>query len=534
MLFIKSMLRQPLRTVLLMLLIATASFAFVLRVVERQIIVEKIHELSQYYRTIGFLQPTLENNVFGGAEILRQSPYLAFEDRRRAAAGVMRDFPNADFIGLSGDPEYDTRYTDAFFYAVVNNIVHLTDRPLIRLVLQVEEVVQGFPEHAVEGQILLMYHNADINMQIGERYFLRGVYYRHGIQVPRIGSRVNTLSMRPLCADSQIWYTRSAADIPHLAAEIEHIRRNQHAIELRSTRDMTAIPFMQPEFGIFHIIDGRKINHDDYINARPVVMIHRRFAIARGLEPGDMLTVDLSTRQYVAGSVAEKGFSEILLHGAVGDITHVLELEIVGTFHTLSITRILCQQSPGRRHIMATDTMRDNTTLFLFAYIPESILPAEITIYPWYEDNFLPQEWYSFTLSDTRDEYPFVQKYETLLTSAGYRLFIIESEADNFWRTAENILLTVNFNVVAFSVLAAAIFGLVIFIFIFQRRKEAHIMWALGCNRWKVRARLFVCFLFFALPAVFIGGLAARPLAQSFAAQAIYVPGESDYNDIYR
>jgi hypothetical protein len=544
--FIKSMLRQPWRTALIMVLVAVAAFAFVLRAEERRIISAHIHELAGYYRTVGFIiAPYGERNIFRGAELVRQSPYLAFYDIRRAAAGIMQDFPNTDMIGLS--PHNPFRETDAFFYAFIYNITP-RNGGFLDVFLRVGEVVQGFPEHALEGQaMLLRYYVPDsllelfvgripereevipytslAQMNIGGWYFLRGMYYeRRGasVIVPRPGFRLNPIIMIPVntnVGEIPIWFVAvdgdgemdfSAPGLEGLPQEIERIRYNQHTIELRTTRDMYSVPFMHPNFPLFNLREGRLLNHDDYLNANPVIAVNWLFALRRGLEVGDTIVVDIPVEHHVIGRIHGVGFAEQVLAATQGEYAGTLELEVVGTFRLLDIR------------------VRYLTTTHIVAYIPESVLPREVRLEPWYGTDFLPDEWFSFQLADTRTEYAFHQAYAPILSNMGYTLHLIPANAENFWISAESILQSVNFYFIMFSILSVSILGHVVFIFVFARRKEAYTMWALGCNRWKVRARLVICLVVFALPAAGLGAVAARPFGQQAAESTI----ESAFDDL--
>ena len=99
--FLKSALRQPLRTLVLMLLIGVAAFAFVLRAVEYMVVDEQITEISFHYRAIGALQATRDNpdrNATMVANILTESPFVRLDDRRFAVEGLLVDLKNAHIL----------------------------------------------------------------------------------------------------------------------------------------------------------------------------------------------------------------------------------------------------------------------------------------------------------------------------------------------------------------------------------------------------------------------------------------------------
>ena len=86
----KSMLRQRVRTALLLLLLTAAAFVFVMRATEYIAVTDKIGSIAEFYRSVGFLHytgghgiPMVADDVFVGAEILRSSPFVEFHDRRR-------------------------------------------------------------------------------------------------------------------------------------------------------------------------------------------------------------------------------------------------------------------------------------------------------------------------------------------------------------------------------------------------------------------------------------------------------------------
>ena len=70
------MLRQPVRTGLLVLLLAAAAFSFVLRGVEYIGISGRVSEISRFYRAIGYLNYTGDTwlgDARSGAEIVSES-----------------------------------------------------------------------------------------------------------------------------------------------------------------------------------------------------------------------------------------------------------------------------------------------------------------------------------------------------------------------------------------------------------------------------------------------------------------------------
>ena len=97
-LFLKTILRQPVRTLALVLLIAAASFAATLRTVEYIAINNHINEITAHFRSIGYLQASAiaEGDITTARAAIAASPYIDFEDVRHGSQGILLDMLNAD------------------------------------------------------------------------------------------------------------------------------------------------------------------------------------------------------------------------------------------------------------------------------------------------------------------------------------------------------------------------------------------------------------------------------------------------------
>ena len=101
--YLKSVLRQPAQSLLLLLLIGLLSAAFTTRTVEYILVQRETARLGAYYRAIGSLQSTNpeEYNYAAGANLIADSKYVALEDRRRSCSAVLHGLYNADIDGRS-------------------------------------------------------------------------------------------------------------------------------------------------------------------------------------------------------------------------------------------------------------------------------------------------------------------------------------------------------------------------------------------------------------------------------------------------
>ena len=546
------MLRQPLHSLILILLLFIATFGFALRSVEYLTVRGQIFSISDYYRSIGFLSADHEFNVdrefydvSKGADLIENSRYIEFVDRRRGAEAFLQGVLNADvdgshFLERESARELgleDLRYLqDAYFYGeLIDKIEHRGGG--WRLILTVDDVLVGYPEHVVAGQEKLQIdfnleegdESAIANMEIGERYFLRGTFSPLApshlddpfstSMMPTIGSERNVLLMLPLNPNG-LWYVRvpygemidfTIPGLEHTLEEIEFLQRHHHAVQLRTTQDMALIPFMLEDSEMGVISDGRPIDQEDYLNVNPVAVIHYQFARIRDLSVGDTIIVKIPQTHHVENMIVElqgmsldqvQTFYDVHIESVPQDVgAHEIELEIVGIYN-------LFQRSGGSI----------GTKLSTFIYIPDSILPDDVIITSDRWGNldvqaYLSPTWYSFMLRSTRDEDAFIAEVRAPLEEMGFTLTMIESGAENFWESANIILQSITFNGIVFSVVLILVLLLVTFLFLRQRRKEFAVSRMLGYSASRsVRGVLETSILFF-VP-IAIGSILAWLFAQ--------------------
>ncbi len=93
--FLKSTLRQPFRSFLLLVLFGLITFGFITKAVQFILIQRETGVLGSYYRSIGTLE-NIEDPVLGdisaGVDLISTSPYFAYGDRREIVSGVMSQF----------------------------------------------------------------------------------------------------------------------------------------------------------------------------------------------------------------------------------------------------------------------------------------------------------------------------------------------------------------------------------------------------------------------------------------------------------
>ena len=564
--FMKSILRQPVRTALLALLLAVAAFSFVMRGVEYIVINEKIDEIGGFYRPIGFLgEAGLYEfaDVRPGAEIVSGSPYVDFGDLRRTVEAVLLDVTNTNTPGNTGRMvgRHMLQPQDAFFSGTLTGIRHGGNNPYIVLTFEVDSVTLGYPEHVREGQTLDVHYFMDSDeiqsgataidgMAVGERYFLRGAYYDTWI-ARESGNPFpfnDLFVMHPLSEITYgiwgerdiprdgVWYATAPSGEPvdlfipgleSLYAETQWIEHSLGMVSLQTTVDMSYMPFMQPRKGARCVLtEGRWVNREDNELSRPVVAVHEDFAARRGLAVGDTLRIGIPPEQRadIGAGTDNDGYILIYVVGeAQAPYTHTMELEIVGTFSFTNTAGML--GGPWATTLM---------------YMPDSVLPPDVALVGYertgtkgvsggevltipYEDGYILAEWYSFVLNDPRDADAFVAENREALGELGFSIEFLPglAGAKAFWESAEAIMQTVSFNLALFSVVSALVLVLAVFLYIRQRQRDYAILRALGNPARRTNRQLISTLMLFALPAVTIGGAGGWLVALSESARAL-------------
>ena len=97
----KSVLRRPLRTMLLVLLLGAVTFGFTTRGVEYLVVTRAVDELSEYYKAIGSLSSS-DGDVTQGARLLSESDLVAINDVQRTCSGTLNGTYNNCLCGALG------------------------------------------------------------------------------------------------------------------------------------------------------------------------------------------------------------------------------------------------------------------------------------------------------------------------------------------------------------------------------------------------------------------------------------------------
>ena len=182
--FLKSTLRQPVRTVFLLLLIGVIAFAFATRAGEYLLIRQEVEEAGSYYRSIGTLEALREDvDYYAVTEYLEENDKVGVVNRMRLTSGLLPEGAyNADvdgynypfYIDTAGIPDYreggySTPETagdipffcpyDVLFYGTYTYGARMgwgEEEPYYYCNFTVDEVLIGHPEHVSQGKKIVV------------------------------------------------------------------------------------------------------------------------------------------------------------------------------------------------------------------------------------------------------------------------------------------------------------------------------------------------------------------------------------------
>ncbi len=492
-----STLRQPAHTLFLLLLVGLISFAFISRCVEYLVVNRETDRLAGYYRAIGSLE-TIETDSYDvseGVALISKSKYVAFDDYRRLCSGVLQGIYNADLDGFMSDHAYDSHRVDRSLPAYPPRGLYISDvlvygellskayvpqiaiRPdEYHLVLQVDQVVAGYPEYVQENSRIRVRWLVDDpkemaavydSLQVGKRYFLRA-YYNPTFN-KTIGRKIRWenasehLALRPL-NESGLWFLPvqqgEAVDFSDpVLAELGKLLRiteeNRHTMRVFGTRDMSAIPYMQETAREYYLAEGRWLDRQDDISGNRVCVVHRDFAEIRGLAVGDTITLKLRDLKapHLCYVVPGEDWGTWQNYE-----TYTEEFEIVGLYGVLT-------DIPGMSILYST-----------YMYVPDSCMPAGYGR----SQPGMHQYYYSFVLRSLEDEEAFLAENEEALAELGLKVTILDSGWENFRDSAASIKQSTALSAGFFTLVSVLALALTAFLYLRQRRRDFAILRSLG------------------------------------------------------
>lgn len=463
----KSVVRRPLRLILLVLLLGAVSFGFTARAVEYLVVTRAVGELSEYYQSIGYLSSS-DGDVTQGAQLLAESDLVAINDVQRFCSGTLHGIYNSDLDGKTSTKGYNVAEVLVWGELIdKKHYVPETTSTLIQeyysLRFRVVERLYGYPDYAPEDKYITVTYYPDDNDTDWNTTFdalLPNQVYGVRAYYSGEGDYTSHLLLRPAVPEGEWFLSQGDSRMDDLVEADAVQEINRHRITLNSTKDMSALPFTQEINRDGYLIEGRWLNAADNENSNPVCVILQDFAEARGLGVGDTLTITLHDEQ--------------MSYGYYPEGTAMEDIESSNITTTFTIVGIFNRTIFSEGYTSASYRS-------LTVYIPDSCMPAEYeAAVTSFQDGTIFESGYSFVLIEPDAEDEFMQQYRSQLESMGYTITMIENGWSEFSASAQPICQSARYSAVIFAIVQIMALILVSFLYRRQHCREFAIARALG------------------------------------------------------
>ena len=524
----KALFRQPVRMFLLIVLLASACFAFTSHAAEALLVAKETDVLEQYYKPIGYLTGNID--VQKGQEIVSECPYLELEDIYQYSAGILTDLENGDVDG--GALKYLTyRHTNEVIFIgrfIGSEFVKPEEEKKIdfkagyyNLCFEVSSVEAAYQDYMLEGDIIYVRSLPGVEedeviyffdqyfpieqdevfleeystLKEGNTYLLHAYYSENnlinGSGSARNGRAGDNFILQPLLPEGKgPYFYEVEGEVDYQTSElaglwdyVEFLRHNYRVMRVVGTKDMSLMPLFQEITKRHSIVEGRMLTGEDDREGRRVCVVHESFAKAKGLQIGDKLRIRLeenvSPSSYYIGYAQWEEWEKWN-----GCSYQEEELEIVGFFHDIAL---LSQSVSGYRVGM---------------YVPSSVIQEKQRHH---ELNGGGNFCYSFVLQKPEDQQRFLEEYSARIEKAGNQVTFVENNVSNFVKTAKKLRTSTVFGTVLFGVVLAAALLAVSGLYLAQRRKEYAVARALGLPAGKASWGMVTSFGWVAVPGIGIG-----------------------------
>ena len=535
------MLRQPLRTVLFAILIGTASFFLVARIIEYKLVVDETERIGEYYRSIGYFSGLttdigrniqniqsynerwwrgidfISDEMKAGAAIIRESDYFAYEIESKRIFGIMDGIKNTDIEGWDYwnssvnaeyyhiNPESDPFNNEAFIYATCTdinpNVFQYTDvsefnaflnHEYYLLTFIVDSVRVGYEEHILPGLNINVRVRAEDNapdllnqFDIGSQYFMR--VSRQGLVLYALTSTSHFTQMTP-GGENYLYLNRLSDDffvIP--VQEIEAI-------------DFSA-PNLQNISAKMEILDeNQRTLHVIAVNDMSAIPITQEVSREWYLSQGRWLSLeDNENQNHVI--VLHKDFAD--MRGlSIGDTIKMTLRDTVdkkgaligfgeGIPYSLTDWRelptientyeIVGLYSRNRQHMTLSSDTRD-------AFVPLSTIPLSYTGTPGIFNHYF----YSFVLTSTKHQEAFLRAYGDILEELGVKMHFVEHDGERFWEAVNPVIYSLSFNAILFIILYLLVIALLASAYIRQKKREIWIQRVLGVSSKRIMMQILI------------------------------------------
>ncbi|QGH35672.1 FtsX-like permease family protein [Gracilibacillus salitolerans] len=256
-------------------------------------------------------------------------------------------------------------------------------------------------------------------------------------------------------------------------------------------------PLLDIEEGKSELVDGRVFTDEEIKNGTPVAIISKKLADLNNIQVGDTFSLSNEIYEY-----SESGEEEII-------DSRDVPLEVIGIFEPKTVNN----DAENQEEFDYMDMDFQNTI-----YVANQLVSQEMEFavgdMPEYEDYYVP----SFVLNEPKDAEAFEEEVSPLLPE----LFIVRHATDSYDSIASPIESMSNLSkyvLIASVITTILIIGLVVLLFLRDRKRELGIYLSLGESRLRVVGQIITEVLIISIIgmtlSLFTGNLLAQTVSDS-------------------
>ncbi len=485
---LKSTFRQPVRVLLLILLLTAVSFAFFSELLQYRVLDDISGQIASFYQPsggilgrVGKTKPPFMQDLQPAYDLIKEDSSIRFTEDAPYPdggyyTGLLSDYYNLNYVADAVNPQ------DAMQRIYFRGTVKVAF-PL-RLEFILDEVYLGrsfMIPHNKEIKIYTSWYSQAQQEEIASsltpgQSCLVCCWAQNELAVTSSHYLYNLL---PLDGKDTFFYPMEEGDRPEdlpvegLSENLNILRHNLSAVEVRPQHDMTGHFWRDKQWVL---TSGRMLSKEDDDTGASVCVLREGFAKAYKLSVGD--TIDLT----LTDAPLELAFnSEVPAYNeAPGSLT------VVGIVKSLD------------RAQKTSDTSR--------IYVPASLIPED-----WVPVAFDYQPYFSFSLNSPDDRLPFLNTYESSVKNIGdhMSLRIPDLGWESYRDTTASLSRSNKIAVILFAIVLFMVSFLVLFFYLFLRRKDIARMRMFGISRLKVTATGLVLPGFISIIGFGVGGILA-------------------------
>lgn len=473
---LKSIIRRPIKFVLLILILSLVSGIFIMNFTSYNIVSKEVESAKEAYNSIGYIQVDLsdensDGNVYDIRELLKDEPMIAYEDCNIYTLGISDNLLNADYNTTAkflNDESTDTYFSIRDLLVIVKpenirTIISAKDK-YNGVVLEscVQALLGGYPDwiYMPDGKmfndgffriVALKYETLTTNLIpyindkiIDELYTLEtGVNYLFRCEAMDFGDLYFLL--KPLYDGGPLYEKIDNIDEFNLddpkwqkmRDDMELLDINTRSFRMIATKNMETLMSTQESVGGDTLFDGRWINYDDYKSNNKVCVIGKDLFQVRNLELGDKIPIQYMESEFHDYLITKKDRKEWKNYHK----SDVIEYEIVGVY----------------------DSYRSGKNI----YVPTSTVPEEfLEFFSVDGEPYLWVQLYNFVLENPAEQSQFIEKYGDRIKETGHELQFIENNAETFWISTNKVLNNLKTNIALYGILL--LFSMLFIIYVYM------------------------------------------------------------------